>query len=159
MPTSLVSAGLLLYRRGPAGLEVLLGHPGGPFYRNKDDGTWTIPKGAPDPGEELSACARREFLEEVGLAVAAPLIPLGEIRQKAGKAVHAFAAEGDLPPGFVPVSNTFEMEWPPRSGRHHSFPEIDRVAWFSPDLARTKLNAAQAALLDRLTERLGGDVP
>ena len=152
MPTSLVSAGLLLYRRGPAGLEVLLGHPGGPFYRNKDDGFWTIPKGGAEAGESLTDAARRELREEMGVVVAAEttLMPLGEIRQKAGKAVHAWAVEGDLPAGFTPTSNTFEIEWPPRSGRRQSFPEIDRVAFFPVAEARRKMNAAQSAFLDRL---------
>src|SRR3954466_14860991 len=106
-----------MYRRGPGGLEVLLAHPGGPFFRGKDAGAWTIPKGLPLEGEPLPEAARREFQEEVGVAVGQPLAPLGEIRQRGGKVVHAWAFEGDLPVDFVLRSNTFEIEWPPRSGR------------------------------------------
>src|SRR5687768_8896908 len=109
------SAGLLMYRRRPEGVEVLLAHPGGPFFRNKDQGAWTIPKGAPAPGETMEQAALREFAEEVGLPVSAPLRPLGEIRQKGGKLVHAFAAAGEMPAGFTPQSNLVELEWPPRS--------------------------------------------
>jgi len=144
------SAGVLMYRRTDRGLEVLLAHPGGPFFTKKDAGGWTIPKGEPDPGEALEAAAAREFTEEVGLPVTVPLVPLGEIRQKGGKAVHAWAFEGDLPPGFTPASNTFELEWPPRSGRRQSFPEIDRAEMFPLETAREKINAAQAVFLDRL---------
>jgi predicted NUDIX family NTP pyrophosphohydrolase len=148
-----VSAGLLMYRRGgsdPGEVEVLLAHPGGPFFRNKDEGFWTIPKGAPAAGEPLDEAARREFTEELGLAVSGDLVPIGEIRQKAGKIVHAWACEGDFPPGFVLSSNTFEAEWPPRSGRHQFFPEVDRAEFFPLEVARTKINAAQTAFLDRL---------
>src|SRR5688572_30597031 len=109
------SAGVLMYRWTDRGLEVLLAHPGGPFFTRKDAGGWTIPKGEPDAGEALEAAAAREFTEETGLLVVGPLVSLGEIRQKGGKTVHAWAFEGDLPPGFTPASNTFEMEWPPRS--------------------------------------------
>jgi predicted NUDIX family NTP pyrophosphohydrolase len=155
-PTTVkLSAGLLLYRRGPAGLEVLLAHPGGPFFRNKDDGAWTIPKGAPAPGEELIDAAVREFGEEVGLPVAPPFLPLGEIRQKGGKVVAAFACAGDAPTDFAPASNTFEVEWPPRSGRRQRFPEVDRAQFFSLAEARQKINAAQVPLLDRLELALG----
>jgi predicted NUDIX family NTP pyrophosphohydrolase len=153
-----VSAGLLMYRRVEGHrdrIEVLLAHPGGPFFRNKDDGFWTIPKGAPCAGEALEAAARREFTEELGLPAEGTLLPVGEIRQKAGKVVHAWAIEGDLPPGFVVTSNTFEAEWPPRSGRHQFFPEIDRAEFFAIEIARTKINAAQAAFLDRLMALLG----
>src|SRR5262245_19371812 len=127
MPEAKVSAGLLMYRRAGGGVEVLLAHPGGPFFRNKDQGAWTVPKGEPTPGEELRAAAVREFLEELGLPAGEPLLPLGEVRQKARKTVHAWAFEGELPPGFTPASNTFELEWPPRSGRRQRFPEIDRA--------------------------------
>jgi predicted NUDIX family NTP pyrophosphohydrolase len=146
-----VSAGLLLYRRGPQGLEVLLAHPGGPLYRNKDAGHWSIPKGVPDEVEsDLLAVARREFQEETGLQPAEPFLPLGQVRQKSGKVVHAWAFEGDVPPDFVPTSNIFEMEWPPRSGRRASFPEIDRAELFPIEEARRRINPAQAAFLDRL---------
>jgi predicted NUDIX family NTP pyrophosphohydrolase len=154
--TSKTSCGLLMYRRGEGGLEVLLVHPGGPFFRNKDAGAWGIPKGEPEPGEDLEAAARREFSEEVGLPVRDPLSSLGEIRQKGGKTVHAwcFAGEG-LPPAFVLASNTFELEWPPRSGRRQRFPEIDRAEMFSLAQAREKINEAQAAFLDRLVALVG----
>lgn len=144
------SAGLLLYRHGPEGLEVLLAHPGGPFFRNKDEGAWSIPKGAPAPGEDLVAAAIREFAEEVGLPVAPPFLPLGEIKQKGGKVVAAFACAGDAPAGFAPASNSFELEWPPRSGRRQLYPEVDRAEFFPLPIARRKINAAQAALIDRL---------
>ena len=150
MATSSVSAGLLMYRRRAGHVEVMLAHPGGPFFRNKDEGFWTIPKGAPETGEPLPETARREFAEEIGLTVAAELLPIGDIRQKGGKKVHAWAFEGDLPPDFVLTSNLFEVEWPPRSGRRQSFPEIDRAEFFPIAIARTKINAAQAEFLDRL---------
>jgi predicted NUDIX family NTP pyrophosphohydrolase len=146
-----ISAGLLMYRRTADGLLVLLAHPGGPFFRHKDDGVWSIPKGEPTEGEELSATAVREFGEEIGLPVSGPLTPLGEIKQKGGKAVHAWAFEGDLPAGFTPASNTFELEWPPRSGRFARFPEVDRAELFALGEARTKIIPAQAVFLDRLS--------
>jgi predicted NUDIX family NTP pyrophosphohydrolase len=153
-----VSAGLLLFRRaGAGGVEVLLAHPGGPFFRNKDEGFWTIPKGAPLPGEDLAAAARREFDEELGLAdvgIEGELLELGEVRQKGGKTVHGFALEGDLPPSFAIDSNTFEVEWPPRSGRYQMFPEVDRAEFFPIAAAREKINSAQAAFLDRLLTAL-----
>jgi predicted NUDIX family NTP pyrophosphohydrolase len=153
---AVVSAGLLLYRHRADTLEVLLVHPGGPFFRNKDDGAWTLPKGLPAPGEALPDTARREFAEELGLpAPEGPLLPLGEVTQKAGKVVHGWAVAGQLPDGFVPTSNTFEIEWPPRSGRRQSFPEVDRAAFFALPAARTKINAAQIAFLDRLEQALG----
>jgi len=145
-----VSAGLLMYRRRAGRLEVLLVHPGGPFFRHKDDGAWSIPKGEPSPGEELRATAVREFREEIGLPAGEPLQELGEIKQKAGKVVHAWAFEGELPPGYAVACNTFELEWPPRSGRWQRFPEVDRAEMFPLPEARTKLNAAQVAFLDRL---------
>jgi predicted NUDIX family NTP pyrophosphohydrolase len=150
-----VSAGLVMYRRAPNGLEVLLAHPGGPFFRHRDEGAWTIPKGRPSPGEELQAAAIREFQEETGLPVKEPLLPLGEIKQKSGKTVHAWAFEGDLPPGYVPASNAFRVEWPPRSGRLQRFPEVDRAEFFGADQARAKINPAQRALIDRLCALIG----
>ena len=149
------SAGMLMYRRTDRGLEVLLAHPGGPYFVKKDAGGWTIPKGEPEPGESVEAAALREFTEETGLPVTGEPLPLGEIRQKGGKTVHAWAFAGDLPPGFVPTSNLFEMEWPPRSGKRQSFPEIDRAEMFPLEVARVKINAGQAAFLDRLVEKLG----
>ncbi|MGE5226154.1 MAG: NUDIX domain-containing protein [Planctomycetaceae bacterium] len=148
------SAGLLLWRLREGRLEVLLGHPGGPFFANKDEGHWTVIKGEVEPDEEPAEVARREFAEETGHeAPAGPLLALGEIRQRSGKLVQAWAVEGDLEPTDA-ASNTFELEWPPRSGRVREFPEIDRVAWFDVQTARTKLIGAQAPLLDRLREAL-----
>ncbi len=143
------SAGILLHRRG----EVLLVHPGGPFWAKRDDGAWSIPKGEYEDGEDPLTAARREFAEELGSALPddAQLRPLGEVRQKNGKRVLAWAAEGDLDASAV-RSNTFEMEWPPRSGRTQAFPEIDRAEWFPLARAREKLVPAQAAFVDRLAE-------
>jgi predicted NUDIX family NTP pyrophosphohydrolase len=150
------SAGILLHRPGEAGTEVLLVHPGGPFWARKDLGAWSIPKGEPDEGEDLRACALREFAEETGTRLPdAALDDLGTVKLKSGKVVAAFAAERDLDPATV-VSNTFELEWPPRSGRTQAFPEIDRAGWFSLDAAREKLNPAQAAFVDRLEALLAG---
>ncbi len=143
------SAGLLIWRRRPAGLEVLLGHMGGPYWARKDAGAWTLFKGEIEPGETPLAAARREALEETGLAIEGPLVPLGTTRQAGGKLVHAFAAEADIDPVAV-RSNSFEIEWPPRSGRRQAFPEIDRAAWLGLGEARGKLVKAQAAFLDRL---------
>jgi len=147
--TSKVSAGLLLYRRSPGGVEVFLAHPGGPFWKGRDAGAWTIPKGIAEPGEDLLAAACREFEEETGLRPEGPFTPLGAIRQKAGKVVHAWAWEGDADPERV-TSNTMTAEWPRGSGRSLTFPEVDRCAWFSPEQAREKMNPAQSELLDRL---------
>ncbi|HEY1331911.1 MAG TPA: NUDIX domain-containing protein [Actinomycetota bacterium] len=148
------SAGILLWRRREGRLEVLLAHMGGPYWVKKDLGHWTIPKGEADPGEELPAVARREFAEETGQPVPdGPLIELGQIRQKSGKVVFGWAAEGDLD-AAVAVSNTYEMEWPPRSGRTQTFPEIDRVEWFDLPQARRKLKDAQVPFLDRLEAAL-----
>jgi predicted NUDIX family NTP pyrophosphohydrolase len=149
---SRVSAGILLYRHGPAGLEVLVAHPGGPYFASKDAGYWSIPKGEVEEGEELLAVALREFEEETGSPVAAAadsLIPLGDIVQKGGKQVVAWAAEGDLDPE-ASHSNTFPLEWPPRSGTLIDAPEIDRVAWCTPDEARRLLKETQRPLVDRL---------
>ena len=154
--TGRTSAGILLYRRGARGLEVLLAHPGGPFHRTKDEGAWTIPKGEVEPGERLIDVARREFAEETGHAPPeAEPIDLGEIRQRSGKRVVGWALAGDLDPATA-VSNSFEMEWPPRSGLRAAFPEIDRVAWFDPVEARLRIKPAQAPFLDRLEVALGG---
>ena len=144
------SAGILLYRRGPAGTEVLLVHPGGPFWARKDLGAWSIPKGELDDGEDPRACALREFAEETGTRLpAGALDDLGTVTLKSGKLVLAFAVEGDLDPATL-SSNTFELEWPPRSGRTQAFPEVDRAEWFEVGAAREKLNPAQAAFVDRL---------
>jgi len=150
------SAGILLWRRAPSGaVEVLLGHPGGPFYARKDVGAWSVLKGEFESGEEPLAVAYREFEEETGVAAPArPALELGEVRQANGKTVFAWAIEGDLDPALA-VSNTFDLEWPPGSGRLQAFPEIDRVAWFDLPTARTRLIPAQAAFLDRLALALG----
>ncbi len=148
------SAGILLWRLRDGTLEVLLAHNGGPYWAKKDHGHWTIPKGEAEPGEELAAVARREFAEETGHVLPdGPRIDLGEIRQKSGKLVLGWAVEGDLDPATA-VSNTYEVEWPPRSGRMQSFPEIDRVEWFGLDEARARLKAAQVPFLDRLEAAL-----
>ena len=159
--TGRTSGGILLWRRalgesgGPGGTEVLLAHPGGPLWATRDAGHWTIPKGEVEPGETVEEVARREFLEETGHPTPdGPAIALGEITQKSGKRVVAWALEGDLDPARA-VSNTFEMEWPPRSGSVMSFPEIDRVAWFDLLEARLRLKAAQVPFLDRLVAALG----
>jgi predicted NUDIX family NTP pyrophosphohydrolase len=153
------SAGILLWRRTGAELEVLLAHQGGPFWVKKDHGHWTVPKGEAEPGEPLEQVARREFAEETGHPVPdGALIELGQIRQKSGKRVVAWAVEGDLDPTAA-FSNTFQMEWPPRSGRMQEFPEIDRVEWFGPDEARRRLKAAQVPFLDRLWEALEAREP
>jgi predicted NUDIX family NTP pyrophosphohydrolase len=140
-----------MYRGAAQSLEVLLVHPGGPFWRNKDDGAWSIPKGEIDAGEDPEEVARREFMEELGTAPAGPLRPLGEIRQGGGKRVHSFALHGDLDVSTV-ASNTFEMEWPPKSGRTQIFPEVDRAEWFALPVARMKILEGQLPLLDRLEE-------
>lgn len=151
-----VSAGILLYRRSSDGLEVLLAHPGGPFFEGRDRGHWTIPKGEPDPDEPLPDAASREFTEEIGLPLPdGERLDLGSITQKGGKVVHAWAVGGDLDPGAA-HSVTFEMEWPPRSGRQESFPEIDRVEWFTLAEARQRIKDTQAPLIDRLEAALGG---
>jgi predicted NUDIX family NTP pyrophosphohydrolase len=144
------SAGILLHRPGESGTEVLLVHPGGPFWARKDLGAWSIPKGELDGDEDPRACALREFAEETGTRLPdSALEELGSVKQKSGKVVVAFAVAGDLDPATL-VSNTFELEWPPRSGKTQAFPEIDRAEWFGLDVAREKLNPAQAAFVDRL---------
>ena len=140
-----------MYKRQETGLRVLLVHPGGPFWRNKDDGAWSIPKGECTADEDAETTARREFLEELGARPRGTLVPLGSIRQRGGKQVDAFALEGEFDVERL-SSNTFEIEWPPRSGRRQAFPEVDRAAWFSPDEARQKINQAQRQLIDRLEE-------
>jgi predicted NUDIX family NTP pyrophosphohydrolase len=157
--TGRVSAGILLWRRRGDGIEVLLGHPGGPYFAGKDAGHWTVLKGEAAPQEELFAVALREFAEETGHpAPEGRSIELGEIRQKSGKRVLAWAIEGDLDPATA-VSNTFEIEWPPRSGRIQELPEIDRVAWFDLPEARVRIKAAQAPFVDRLEEALDPSKP
>ncbi|MEU5281622.1 NUDIX domain-containing protein [Streptomyces asoensis] len=151
-PAAKRSAGLLLFRRTDTGLEVLLGHMGGPYFARKDAGAWTVPKGEHEPDEPAWDAARREFREELGLAPPdGEAIGLGEVRQTNGKIVTAWAIEADLDPADV-EPGTFTMQWPPRSGRLQEFPELDRVAWFALDRAREVIVTAQAAFLDRLTE-------
>lgn len=156
------SAGLLMFRRRGGGAEVLLAHPGGPFWARRDEAAWTLPKGEIAAGEDPLDAARREFLEETGFDSRPPFLPLGELRQKSGKRISAWAFEGDADPARL-VSNVFEMEWPPRSGRLQPFPEIDRVQWFGLDEARRKLIAGQAPFLDALQRWLlrecGGGAP
>lgn len=151
------SAGLLLYRRRDGGsVEVFLVHPGGPFWARRDDGAWSIPKGEQGPDEAPLEVARREFAEETGASPpVGPCTPLPAVRQAGGKTVQAFAVEGDLDPAAV-RSNTFTMEWPPRSGRQGTFPEVDRGAWFDLDTARTRLLAGQRPLIDALATLLAG---
>ena len=150
-----VSAGLVLFRRDPAGgLALFLAHPGGPFWRGRDAGAWTIPKGVVQTGEALLDAACREFLEETGVEPRAPYLPLGHVRQRAGKRVHAWAWEGDADPATA-TSNTTRAEWPRGSGRWLTYPEVDRYGWFAPDAAREKLNPAQAAFVARLEAALG----
>ena len=152
-----VSAGLLLFRRsGDGALELFLAHPGGPFWAHRDDGAWTIPKGALNADEPLLDAARREFEEETGLRPTGPFLPLGSIRQKAGKTVHAWAWEGDADPARV-TSNTMRTEWPRGSGQWLTFPEVDRCAGFDPATARAKLNAALAVFVERLEGVLRGE--
>jgi predicted NUDIX family NTP pyrophosphohydrolase len=152
-----LSAGLLLFRR-EAGLQVFLAHPGGPFWRDRDLGAWTIPKGIVNEGEELLAAACREFEEETGLSPRPPFLSLGSVRQKAGKVVHAWAWEGDATASEV-TSNSARTEWPPGSGRWITYPEVDRCAWFDPAEARVKMNPAQAELIGRLEQVLIGRAP
>ena len=153
------SAGILLFRIEGTGPEVLLVHPGGPFWAKKDEGAWSIPKGEYGEGEDPRACALRELAEELGSPPSidpGALIDLGEVRQKGGKVVRAWAAEGDFDPAAL-RSNTFAMEWPPRSGREREFPEVDRAGWFDPEVAVEKINPAQAAFVDRLRRVVRSD--
>lgn len=149
------SAGLLVFRRTDSGIEVLLGHMGGPFWAQKDAGAWSIPKGEHDSKETPQAAARREFSEELGLPPPdGELLDLGEVRQSGGKTVSAWAVEGDLDPADV-IPGTFELEWPRGSGNMRAFPEVDRVGWFDLEAARVKVVTAQRTFLDRLAQRLG----
>jgi predicted NUDIX family NTP pyrophosphohydrolase len=147
------SAGILLYRRRQGGVEVLLVHPGGPFWANKDEGAWSIPKGAYEPGEEPIAAARREFAEETGSQLDGQAVPLGSFRQSAVKTVDAWAVEGDFDPAGL-TSNSFQMEWPPRSGRMGEFPEVDRAQWFTPAEADRKLLKGQRPIVQALLRQL-----
>jgi predicted NUDIX family NTP pyrophosphohydrolase len=144
-----ISAGLLMYRIEDGVVEVLLAHPGGPYFVNKDDGEWSIPKGEPEPDEDLLLTAQREFEEETGLKPVGPYIPLKPTEQKGGKIVHAWAFEGDFDPTAF-KSNTFTMEWPPHSGRQQEFPEIDRAEFFDLATARKKIKAGQEKLIEEL---------
>jgi len=146
-----------MFRRKGDEFEVLLVHPGGPFFARKDEGAWTIPKGEAAPGEDLLTRARIEFEEELGLRPSGDWIGLGSIKQKGGKTVHAWAFEGDLDHSFKLKSNTFEMEWRPRSGMRKKFPEVDQALFFSEKVARRKINPAQVAFLDRLGDALSRD--
>jgi predicted NUDIX family NTP pyrophosphohydrolase len=152
------SAGVLMYRHCKPDIVVLLVHPGGPFWRSRDLGAWSIPKGELDDGEDAEAAARREFEEELGINALGPLRPLGYVRQRAGKIVHAFALEGTLDVRTV-RSNEIEIEWPARSGRTIRVPEIDRAAWFTLPLARRKILAGQQPFLDRLESLCNGTSP
>lgn len=161
--TRRVSAGILLFRHRGDGLEVLLAHPGGPYFVNRNLGHWTIPKGEPGDEDDLFLVAAREFHEETGYPLAAvgsttavPAMPLGTVTQASGKVIHAWAVEGDLDPAGS-TSNTFEMNWPPGSSQREVFPEIDRVAWFPVVEARRRANRSQAAFIERLTAALAGE--
>ena len=149
------SAGILMYRRSSRGIELLLAHPGGPFWASKDQGAWSIPKGEYDDSEDALSAAKREFAEELGSALPArPFLDLGAIKQPSRKVITAFAVEGDFDPATL-VSNRFELEWPPKSGRKQSFAEINSVQWFSASEAREKIQPGQAEFIDRLLEYLG----
>jgi predicted NUDIX family NTP pyrophosphohydrolase len=144
-----LSAGLLMYRIRDGSIQVLLAHPGGPFFAKKDEGAWTIPKGEPDADEDLLLTARREFEEETGIKPTGPFIPLKPIKQKGGKVVHAWAFKGDCDPTTI-KSNTFTMEWPPRTGKRQDFPEIDRAEWLDLTTAKEKIKGGQEGLVDEL---------
>lgn len=149
------SAGVLMYRRRASGVEVFLVHPGGPFWARKDAGAWSIPKGEIEPGEHPLGAAQREFAEETGSPVAGVFAPLGTVRMRSGKVVHAWAIEGDIDADSI-HSNVFTLEWPPRSGRQQEYPEADRAAWFPIDEARYRILAGQAPFLDELDALLLG---
>jgi predicted NUDIX family NTP pyrophosphohydrolase len=152
------SAGLLMFRRSPDGAQVLLVHPGGPFWVSKDLGAWTVPKGEYDDSEDALEAAKREFAEETGFPVSGPFLPLGSLKQPSGKTVSVWAFESDCDPAAL-VSNEFEMEWPPKSGRKASFVEIDRAAWFSLGEARQKLTKGQVGFLEALEKAVSRDSP
>ena len=152
------SAGLLAFRLTGGEVQLLLVHPGGPYWKNKDDGAWTIPKGELHPGEDPLAAAQREFAEETGWAPAGPFVPLGSVRQPGGKIVHAWACAGNFDPATL-RSNLFEAEWPPRSGRQASFPEVDRAAWFSAAAAETKISPGLRPLVAQLRAALDSQSP
>jgi predicted NUDIX family NTP pyrophosphohydrolase len=154
MPSK-TSAGLLMFHQTGEGLQVLLVHPGGPFFQKKDEGAWTIPKGEVTEDEDLLRRAKIEFEEELGIAPSGHWIELGSVKQKGGKVVRAWAFEGKLPDSFEVKSNTFQLEWPPRSGRMQTFAEVDKAAFFSVEEARRKMNSAQTVFLDRLLAELG----
>ena len=153
-----ISAGLVMYRHVCGELQVLLVHPGGPFWRDKDVGAWSIPKGEIREGEDLLAAAKREFLEETGITPREPFLPLAPIQQKGGKIVHAWAFAGDCDPAQI-VSSTFSMVWPPRSGQKTEFPEVDRAEWCPLPTAKNKINPAQIPLLDELLQKLPAVAP
>lgn len=149
-----LSAGIALYRRTPRGLELFLVHPGGPFWAKKDDGAWSFPKGEYEDDEAPLAAARREYREETGFEVDGDFVALDPVKQKGGKVVQVFAVEGNCDPARI-RSNTFTMEWPPRSGQTAAFPEVDRAGWFAPTEAKRKLNPAQSSIVDQLCRVLG----
>jgi len=149
-----ISAGILLYRRRPQGVEVLLVHPGGPFWARKDDGAWSMPKGLVDEGEDLLAAARREFFEETGTAIEGEFLDLGAHKQSGGKVIVAWAREGDFDPASL-KSDTFSMEWPPHSGKTAESPEVDKAGWFSLDEALVKATKGQRPIIEALAGRLG----
>jgi len=149
-----ISAGILLYRKRPEGVQVMLVHPGGPFWMKKDEGVWSIPKGLADDGEDLLVAAKREFFEETGATVAGEFVDLGAHRQPGGKTVFVWSCEGDFEPGQL-KSNTFTMEWPPRSGKTAQFPEVDRAGWYSLDEALRKVTKGQRPTIAALAEQLG----
>ncbi len=151
-----LSAGLLMYRFKDGVLQVLLAHPGGPYFANKDDGAWSIPKGEPDADEDLLVTAQREFEEETGVKSVGPFVPLEAIKQKGGKVVHAWAFEGDCDAAAT-KSNTFTMEWPPKSGKQQEFPEIDRAEWFNLATAKTKIKVGQEGVIEELDRLLQQD--
>jgi predicted NUDIX family NTP pyrophosphohydrolase len=151
-----LSAGILLFRHRRAGLEVLLVHPGGPFWAKKDEAAWSIPKGLAEEGEDLLAAAKREFLEETNMRVEGAFLDLGAHKQPSGKTIAAWACEGDFDPASL-KSNTFSLEWPPRSGRMVEFPEVDQAAWYSIDEALIKINKGQTPIIAALAKKLGAN--
>ena len=158
MRVAKISAGVLLFRRRPAGVEVLLVHPGGPFWARKDAGAWSIPKGLVNEGEDWLAAAKREFQEETGMAIEGECLDLGAPKQPGGKTIAAFAREGDFDPASL-KSNAFSIEWPPHSGRTAEFPEVDRAAWYSIDEAMEKAAPGQRPIIAALAEKLGAKAP